>query len=594
MLPAPDAANTVVVDRIPLDARVILDVGCGDGALGTEYKRRNPAARYLGIESDPALARIAAARLDEVAVVDVEAEPLPFGDEAIDCIVYNDVLEHLRDPWRVLRHQARALREQGSVVLCIPNVEHWSFAERLLRGTWDYSEHGLTDRGHLRWFTEETTRRALLEAGLLVQDCTPRVFDVEQAEAFVHAMEPALAALGIDTANYLRRAAPLQHVWRATRSKAAAVHVVSTMLPPVGGVSQVRVLDPMQALSTLPGVTAHVTNTLEVPRQPDAAEIFIFHRPALLGAEGLDAVRRVLAEGYLVVCEFDDNPDFIPILQHPEVYNFTGVHAVQTSTEALADMLRQYNPEVAVFPNAMMRLPEPRNYTAPGRISVLFAGLNREEDWPPYLDALNGAAARARERLHFEIVNDRALFDALQTPHKSFTPLCDYRTYQELLSRCEVSLMPLLDNPFNRCKSDLKFVEAAAHRVTALASPVAYGDSIEDGQTGVLFRSPQELQQRLLRLVANPEVGRGIADAARQYVARHRMMAYQVDRRVAWYQSLWARRAEGFAMKAEIHEAMLARVPALGGPPQAPLRHPPVAVAGAGGPRRFGHPGVAK
>ena len=116
--------------------------------------------------------------------------------------------------------------------------------------------------------------------------------------------------------------------------------------------------------------------------------------------------------------------------------------------------------------------------------------------------------------------------------------------------------MPLLDTPFNRCKSDLKFIEAAAHRVTALASPVAYGDSIEDGRTGVLFQDAHELQQRLLRLVINPEAGRELADAARAHVTKHRMLAYQVARRTAWYRSLWARREA-------LNAALLARVPEL-------------------------------
>jgi len=165
-------------------------------------------------------------------------------------------------------------------------------------------------------------------------------------------------------------------------------------------------------------------------------------------------------------------------------------------------------------------------------------------------------AAMAKERLHYRVVNDRALFDALQTPFKSFTPLCDYGTYLRLLSTSEISCMPLLDNPFNRCKSDLKFIEAASHRVTAIASPTAYADTIVDGQTGIIFQSPEQLQHKLLRIVADPDVGRSIANSAREYVSRHRMLAYQVGRRIAWYQSIWAR-------KNELTHAMLARVPEL-------------------------------
>jgi glycosyltransferase involved in cell wall biosynthesis len=171
--------------------------------------------------------------------------------------------------------------------------------------------------------------------------------------------------------------------------------------------------------------------------------------------------------------------------------------------------------------------------------------------------ALNAVAAIAGARLHFHIVNDRDLFDALATPHKRFTPLCDYDTYRELLARSEISFMPLADVPFNRCKSDLKFLEAAACGVTALASTVVYGDSIQDGRTGVLFRDPTELQQRLMRLVANPDMAQALGRAGRDYVAANRMLAYQVERRIAWYRSLWERRDA-------LHQALLARVPELG------------------------------
>ena len=61
---------------------------------------------------------------------------------------------------------------------------------------------------------------------------------------------------------------------------------------------------------------------------------------------------------------------------------------------------------------------------------------------------------------------------------------------------------------------------------------------------GLLFHNADELRDRLLRLVAMPELARGLGDAARHYVAGERMLAYQVAPRIAWYRSLWARRAE--------------------------------------------------
>jgi glycosyltransferase involved in cell wall biosynthesis len=158
------------------------------------------------------------------------------------------------------------------------------------------------------------------------------------------------------------------------------------------------------------------------------------------------------------------------------------------------------------------------------------------------MPAINDVAALAGERLKFQVVHDRGFFDALRTPHKMFTPTCDYDTYMRILGGSEISFMPLSDTPFNRAKSDLKFIEAAACRVASLASPVVYGNSIEHGRTGLLFRDPVEFHTSLLHLLALPEMARGLGDAARQYVKDNRMLAYQVAPRIAWYRSLWARR----------------------------------------------------
>jgi hypothetical protein len=261
--------------------------------------------------------------------------------------------------------------------------------------------------------------------------------------------------------------------------------------------------------------------------------------------------------GWLVVCEFDDHPSQIPILHRSDVRNFDAVHAVQTSTPVLAEVFRRENPEVAVFPNAVARLPAPRNFADPARTTVLFAALNREHDWPGQIAAIDAAAAAADGRLHFNVIADHGFFEALATPHKTFTPLCDYATYLEILGGCEASFMPLRDTLFNRCKSDLKFLEAAAHRAVALASTVVYGASIEHGRTGLLFDTPEALHDNLLRLVHQPGEARAIADRARTHVAQARMLAYQAADRAAWYRSLLARRAE-------LHRALLDRVPELG------------------------------
>jgi SAM-dependent methyltransferase len=540
----PDIPNIDLLERIPLDAEVVLDVGCSTGSLGAALRRFNPRALLLGIDKDPAAAEIAAQRLDEVAVVDVENDPLPFAlDRPIDCLVYGDILEHLSDPWPVLRRHVEALSDEGTVLICVPNLEHWSFADRLLRGVWKYEPAGLFDETHLRWFSLESMREGLQALGLVPCDVHPRVFDAQQAEEFTNRIAPALTALGVDLPSYYQRAAPLQFVWRARKRPYERLHIAANMLQPVGGVSHVRVLYPLQALHTNPTIATHLVTTHEIAVPGgDAPRIIILHRPALSGDQGAAVIRSLLSDGWLIVTEFDDHPDHFGMLHADDQFAFRGVHAVQTSTHALAEILRTRNPEVAVFPNAMYTLPEVHNFRDPNVMTLFFGALNREEDWAPLMPALNAVAEKAGDRLRFSVVHDQGFFDALATPHKQFTPTCDHDTYLQLLGRSEISFMPLGDTPFNRAKSDLKFIEAGACRVASLASHIVYANSIEDGRTGLLFANAEELEARLLRLVAMPDLARGLGDAARRHIGEERMLAYQVAPRIAWYRSLCQRR----------------------------------------------------
>jgi len=495
----------VVAGRIPQACRHLLALGCGEGAVAAEFLRLNPACQVVAIERDMARARRAARVLPRVHCLDIEAGPLPRLPAAPEVVLFEPgLLAALADPAAALADFAALLAPDGMLVACVPEDE--------------------------ARFGFDATRAMLERAGLVP-------VDVEAPEGLgprVHRM------------------------WRATRGGATRFSVMSTMLPPVGGVSQVRVVEPQRALGSLPGVASAVINRMDaVPDRQGEPGIFILHRPALLGATGLATIRRLAAQGWLVVCEFDDHPCQIPVLFRSDVQNFRAVHAIQTSTRALAEVFARENPEVAVFPNAVNRLPPVRNFAEPGRITLLFAALNREEDWPGQIEAIDAAAAVAGGRLHIHVIADRGFFDALATPHKAFTPLCDYATYLEILGGCEASFMPLRDTLFNRCKSDLKFLEASAHRAVSVASNVVYGGSIADGENGLLFDGPQALHDRLVWLVNHPDAARDMAERARAGVAGGRMLAYQIDQRLAWYRTLWARRDA-------LHRALLARVPELG------------------------------
>ena len=524
-----------------MSARTILDVGCGTRTFAAAYRAINPKARLLGIAADPVAAALATPHMHEVATVDLATDPLPFDiPDGIDCIIYNEILEHLHDPWGLIRRHADALGPDGIMLICVPNVEYWRLTERLLRGTW---HDGSQLEARLHWFNVDAVRTNLVRAGLSLCDVKMREPDGDAAARFAASLALGLEALGIDPQDYARRAAASHQIWRVRREPRQRMIVMGNMLSPVGGVSHVRVVYPLQALATDPMVSASITDRVQIGHAGDGnARIFVLHRPTLYGDNGHAILRNLTEAGFLIVTEFDDHPDHFEMMRMGGELSFYGVHALQTSTTTMAEALRQYNPEIAVFPNAMGTLPEIRNFADPNALTLFFGALNRERDWLPFMPALNAVAAMAGGRLKFQVVHDQAFFDALETPYKTFTPTCDHETYLRLLGESEISFMPLADTPFNRAKSDLKFIEAGSCRVAALASSVVYANSIEDGRTGMLFRDPIEFHARLLRLLAMPELAHEVADAARRYVADDRMLAYQVAPRIAWYRSLWARR----------------------------------------------------
>lgn len=555
----PLGCNPDLLERIPLTARAVLDIGCGTGATLARYRARNPHARLYGVEPDRIAARLAASCLDECICGPLETVAPHFGITLFDCILLGDSLQRMADPWSTLRRLTQFLAPGGVLVLCVANIEHWSFTHALICGGWAYQDHGLLDRRHLRWFTAATLETLLDQAGLKRLDGAARVFDASAASAFTRSLAPALATVNVDPSDYLRRAAPLQYVWRAVAQDQALPisNLVSTMLDPVGGVSDLRVVQPIKALAREPDFVCHIVRHGEIPQiTGDGPRFFILHRPCLLEPDGLDLLVELIAQDFVVICEFDDHPDHLPVLQRPGVLNFRAVHAIQTTTPALAAVLAQRNPHVAVFPNAIDEAPAPRNFANPDQLTLFFGAINREQDWPDLIPALNEVLAEADGRLAVHVVGDSAFFAALDTPYKHFTPLCTYPTYLNILAACEISLMPLRDTAFNRCKSNLKHLEASAARVLSLASPVVYNTSITDGRTGLLFRAADELRQHLRAVLANPSWARSLAEAARMDTLTNATLAAQTRARRDWYGDLWRRRAS-------LASSLYARMPAL-------------------------------
>lgn len=157
-----------LISLIPEASKHLLDIGCGAGMFGEMIKRRSPGVTVWGVEINEEMARKARSALDRVVVADMER--LDFSDfPAFDCIVFADVLEHMKDPWRILRRLHAHLAADGRLVASIPNVRFHRVVIDLIRGRWSYRPEGILDVDHIRFYTLASLRSLFLSTGYEIE-----------------------------------------------------------------------------------------------------------------------------------------------------------------------------------------------------------------------------------------------------------------------------------------------------------------------------------------------------------------------------------------------------------------------------------------
>ena len=270
---------------------------------------------------------------------------------------------------------------------------------------------------------------------------------------------------------------------------------------------------------------------------------------------GVAFFNRMNKLGYLFVTEMDDHPVlWQDSYKHIGNINFIAAHAIQTSTEYLADFLRQYNPNVKVFANHLRRILPLRDFKkdADSPIKIFFGALNRDKDFEEILPVLNQFAEEYGDRLAFKIIARTNLFNSIKSKNKTLVGNPRYydgqfvpaAKYEETLRDCDIALLPLIDNEFNRAKSDLKFIECAGNGAAVLASPIVYEQTVKDGETGFIFHDTKEFAEKLRILIDDADKRREMATAAYEYVKHNRLLSQHYEERLDWYHEMVARLPE--------------------------------------------------
>ncbi|HYZ10695.1 MAG TPA: glycosyltransferase [Actinomycetota bacterium] len=151
-------------------SKKVLDVGASTGYVARALRGRG--CTVTGLEIDPEAAKQAAKYCDRMIVGDVEELDLEetFPADRFDVVIFGDVLEHLVDPAGVLLRTAAVLAPGGYVVASIPNITHGSVRLSLMAGQFRYTETGLLDRTHLRFFDRRGVEELFEDTGYAVRE----------------------------------------------------------------------------------------------------------------------------------------------------------------------------------------------------------------------------------------------------------------------------------------------------------------------------------------------------------------------------------------------------------------------------------------
>ena len=152
---------------LPDDYSRVLEIGCAAGGFRSSLK---PNCEYWGIEIVETIAETASLKLDKILIGSYLEVFDQLPDSFFDLIICNDVIEHMVDHEEFFRTIKKKIKSDACLVLSVPNVRYlWNLHDLLVKKDWQYKDNGLLDRTHLRFFTERSLRRVVIDSGFSIE-----------------------------------------------------------------------------------------------------------------------------------------------------------------------------------------------------------------------------------------------------------------------------------------------------------------------------------------------------------------------------------------------------------------------------------------
>jgi len=147
----------------------ILEIGCSGGGTLAKIKDVWKNSSVKGIEIVPEIAEVGKNKGLDVICCNIEEAELPYEKESFDYIILADVIEHLREPEEVLKIILLYLKKGGSFLCSVPNIQHITIINNLIKGKFEYTDSGILDKTHLRFFTLHSIRQLFDSIGTKIE-----------------------------------------------------------------------------------------------------------------------------------------------------------------------------------------------------------------------------------------------------------------------------------------------------------------------------------------------------------------------------------------------------------------------------------------
>jgi len=518
----------------------VLEVGCASGYFGVALKQYGH--EVWGVEASSQVATVARRRLDHVYVGTIEEflASRASREVAFDFIVFGDVLEHLVHPTRVLRACVALLKPAGRVVASIPNVAHLAVRLMLMEGRWEYSQLGLLDHTHLRFFTRASLLEMFAEADLVVTHLDAVRLPVDSVGIAVNPrllqhVASLLSDAEQDVFQYVLMAHKASRV-EATRRNARflpdkARHVLCLLPIVEWSLGDIRIRHPLEKWQQMHGGVFRIRHVYDFPQEDlQWADAVILQREADLYV--LELLKKLQQLGKCVIFDIDDLltdvPPFLSVYTHcrrvkPYLEQaLRMVDAITVPTQRLQEKMTAYNPHVYIVPNcaAMMPVPAQHYDTDNNLVTLVVASSDTVR-----VDFIVPALRRLMDdpEIHLRLVGigppGAFLTDAgLAVTCYDNMPYDQFHVFLASLDNA-IGIIPLDDSVFSACKSAIKFIDYALTGIPAVCSAVPpYSDVVEHGVTGILVTNAVDAWYAAVKRLAHTTTARQkLAAAAQEY-----------------------------------------------------------------------------